>query len=46
MAKIPTGYVAWHEWADAQIRKGLRQFYCQETKLWEFPQEHRSHKYA
>lgn len=35
----PYGYVAWHGWAEAQHKHGLRQTQCQECGLWNFPQE-------
>lgn len=35
----PEGYLAWHEWADAQWRAGLRQVQCAGCGLWRFPQE-------
>jgi len=34
----PSAYVAWHEWAAAQHRGGLRQTQCS-CGLWRFPQE-------
>lgn len=39
----PAGYVAWHEWAAAQGRGGLRQKQCKVCKLWRFPQEECDH---
>lgn len=35
----PSGYVAWHEWAAAQGRGGLRQRQCRNCGRWRFPQE-------
>jgi hypothetical protein len=35
----PAGYAAWHEWAAAQHRAGLRQARCRNCGLWKFPQE-------
>jgi hypothetical protein len=35
----PQGYIAWHEWADAQHKGGLRQKQCGVCGLWRFPQE-------
>lgn len=34
----PSGYLAWHEWARAQLRAGYRQTYCVCGK-WHFQQE-------
>jgi len=39
----PAGYVAWHEWAAAQHRGGLRQVQRKCCGLWKFPQEVCSH---
>lgn len=35
----PTGYLACHEWAAAQIKAGLRQTRCGRCALEKFPQE-------
>lgn len=35
----PDGYLAWHEWAEAQHRAGLRQKECGRCGKWRFPQE-------
>lgn len=35
----PSGYVHWHEWAEAQGKAGLKQRQCPRCKLWRFPQE-------
>ena len=35
----PEGYLAWHEWAEAQYKSGLRQEQCGRCGLWKFPQE-------
>lgn len=35
----PSGYIAWHSWADAQHKAGLRQARCGQCALWKFPQE-------
>lgn len=35
----PVGYVDWHEWAQAQMRAGLRARQCRHCKLYHFPQE-------
>lgn len=39
----PLGYLAWHEWADAQVKGGLKQSQCKECGLWYFPQESINH---
>jgi hypothetical protein len=39
----PAGYVAWHEWAEAQYAHGLKQTQCPCCKLWFFPQESHAH---
>ena len=35
----PEGYLAWHEWAEAQHKAGLRQKQCGRCGLWRFPQQ-------
>jgi uncharacterized OB-fold protein len=35
----PGAYVARSEWADGQLRAGLRQRRCRTCGLWRFPQE-------
>ncbi|TVO55356.1 hypothetical protein [Denitromonas halophila] len=35
----PDGYLAWHEWAEAQHKAGLRQKQCGRCGLWRYPQE-------
>ena len=35
----PEGYLAWHEWAEAQHKSGLRQKQCGRCGLWRYPQE-------
>lgn len=40
----PSGYVAWHEWAAAQHRGGLRQARCRGCGLWLYPQERDGHQ--
>ena len=35
----PEGYLAWHEWAEAQHKAGLRQKQCGKCGLWRYPQE-------
>lgn len=37
--QAPQGYLAWHEWAWAQHKAGLRQTQCGCCGLWFFPQE-------
>jgi uncharacterized OB-fold protein len=39
----PSGYIAWDEWASAQIKGGLKQSQCSECGLWFFPQEAINH---
>jgi hypothetical protein len=39
----PTGYLAWHSWAEAQTKHGLRQKQCARCGLWMFPQEKPAH---
>lgn len=35
----PEGYLAWHEWATAQHKAGLRQVPCGACSKWRYPQE-------
>ena len=35
----PNGYIAWHSWAEAQHKAGLRQSWCVHCELWKYPQE-------
>lgn len=35
----PDSYLAWHEWAEAQHKAGLRQQQCGRCSLWRYPQE-------
>lgn len=35
----PTGYLAWHEWAEVQHKAGLRQVRCCDCGLCRYPQE-------
>lgn len=35
----PSGYLAWHEWADTQSKAGLKQVACGRCGLYKFPQE-------
>jgi len=39
----PAGYVAWHEWAEAQGAHGLTQKQCERCWKYYFPQEKPSH---
>lgn len=39
----PSGYVAWHEWAEAQGLHGLSQTQCARCKRHFFPQEYEGH---
>ena len=39
----PSGYIAWHEWAAAQAKGGLKQKRCPVCLLWKFPQEKCEH---
>jgi hypothetical protein len=39
----PTGYVEWHNWAEAQDAHGLKQTRCKRCALWFFPQEAPAH---
>ena len=38
-SQAPTGYLAWHEWAETQHKAGLRQKECGKCGLWRYPQE-------
>lgn len=35
----PSGYLAWHEWAEIQAKGKLTQCACGICGLWKFPQE-------
>lgn len=35
----PEGYLAWHEWAEAQRKHGIKQVQCGKCGLWKTPQE-------
>lgn len=35
----PSGYLAWHEWAEVQHKAGLRQAQCPDCSRWKYPQE-------
>ena len=37
--QAPSGYLAWHEWAEVQHKAGLRQKQCGKCALWHYPQE-------
>lgn len=36
----PNGYLAWHEWAEAQHKAGLRQTTCPACGKWRFPSQY------
>lgn len=40
----PDGYIAWDNWAEAQVKGGLKQIQCEGCKLYLFPQEIELHK--
>jgi len=42
----PAGYVAWHEWASAQRKHGLKQTQCRDCGRYYFPQEKDQHDHA
>jgi hypothetical protein len=42
----PAGYVAWHIWAEAHYKAGIRQTRCPQCQLWNFPQEMSAVKYT
>lgn len=35
----PSGYLAWHAWAEVQERAGLQSKQCVRCELWRYPQE-------
>ena len=35
--QAPSGYLAWHEWAEVQHKAGLRQKQCGRCGLWRYP---------
>lgn len=37
--QAPSGYLAWHEWAEVQHKAGLRQKECGKCGRWKYPQE-------
>ena len=37
--QAPSGYLAWHEWAEIQHKAGLRQKECGRCGKWKFPQQ-------
>jgi len=37
--QAPAGYLAWNEWAEVQLKAGLRQKTCERCWKWKFPQE-------
>lgn len=40
----PSGYIAKHDWADAQLLHGLKQTQCGGCGLWLFPQQVKEHE--
>ena len=36
---MPSGYLAWHEWAEVQHKAGLRQVQCGRCGKWQYPQQ-------
>ena len=41
--KPPSGYCAWHDWAEAQHAHGLRQVKCRKCGKYKYPQEKCKH---
>lgn len=37
--QAPSGYLQWHEWAEAQHKAGLRQKECGRCGKWRYPQQ-------
>lgn len=37
--QAPSGYLAWHEWAEVQHKAGLRQVACGRCGKWKYPQD-------
>lgn len=37
--QAPSGYLAWHEWAEVQHKAGLRQVQCGRCGKWQYPQQ-------
>lgn len=35
----PEGYLQWHEWAEVQLKAGIKQTECPTCCLWRTPQE-------
>jgi len=35
----PEGYLAWHEWAEVQLKAGIKQVECGKCGAWKTPQE-------
>ncbi len=42
----PSGYVAWHRWAEAQNAHGLKQTKCPTCQHYLFPQEVARHTHS
>lgn len=39
LAPDKRGYIQWHEWAEKQTKKGIKQTQCPQCHLWFFPEE-------
>ena len=40
---MPSGYLDWHNWAEAQHKAGLRQKRCHCCSKWFYPQQFKEH---
>ena len=36
---LKDSYVQWHDWAESQAKKGIKQTQCKKCKRWFFPSE-------
>jgi hypothetical protein len=36
---LKDNYVQWHDWAESQAEKGIKQTQCEKCKRWFFPSE-------
>jgi len=36
---LKDSYVQWHDWAESQAKKGIKQIQCEKCKRWFFPSE-------
>lgn len=36
---LKDSYVQWHDWAESQAKKGIKQTQCEKCKRWFFPSE-------